>query len=193
MKCFFRHLLFTIIPSWGFVEVGGDKFVLREDRTGDECQDYYDNCFYKKDGELYSIHNDGKGKRGLRRCYKEKKTCWPPERNYFLSGDAATSEGSELGYCFGWTKDCDACKSGPTEENCLIYRFVEHGCPLEYYRDVSEVTSSSDTAGLWNRCVIGRTISRWPAKQRMVCKTLSPSFLTLWYGISWELGRKWWK
>ena len=38
--------------SSGFVEVGGDKFVLREDRTGDECQDYYDNCFYKKDGDL---------------------------------------------------------------------------------------------------------------------------------------------
>ena len=40
--------------SSGFVEVGGNKFVLREDRTGDECQDYYDNCFYKKDGELYT-------------------------------------------------------------------------------------------------------------------------------------------
>ena len=47
------------------MEVGGNKYVLREDRTGDECQDYYDNCFYKKDGKIYSINNDGKGKRGV--------------------------------------------------------------------------------------------------------------------------------
>ena len=37
-------------------------------------------------------------------CYKAKA----------YAGDPATAEGSDLGYCFGWTKDCDACKSGPT-------------------------------------------------------------------------------
>ena len=35
----------------GFVKVGGDTYLLREDRAGDECQDYYDNCFYKKEGD----------------------------------------------------------------------------------------------------------------------------------------------
>ena len=35
----------------GFVKVGGDTYLLREDRAGNECQDYYDNCFYKKEGD----------------------------------------------------------------------------------------------------------------------------------------------
>ena len=34
----------------GFVKVGGDTYLLREDRIGDECQDFYDNCYYKKEG-----------------------------------------------------------------------------------------------------------------------------------------------
>jgi len=39
-----------------------------------------------------------------------------------MGGDPKTAEGSEFGYCFGWTKDCDNCLSGPGEDSCLIYR-----------------------------------------------------------------------
>ena len=50
------HYTFAIYESIiqeiaGFVKVGGDTYLLREDRVGDECQDYYDNCFYKKEGD----------------------------------------------------------------------------------------------------------------------------------------------
>ena len=50
------HYTFAIYESIiqdiaGFVKVGGDTYFLREDRAGDECQDYYDNCFYKKEGD----------------------------------------------------------------------------------------------------------------------------------------------
>ena len=50
------HYTFAIYESIiqeiaGFVKVGGDTYLLREDRAGDECQDYYDNCFYKKEGD----------------------------------------------------------------------------------------------------------------------------------------------
>ena len=41
---------------------------------------------------------------------------------YFVSGDPRTAEGSEWGYCFGWTKQCNSCMSGPGEETCYIYR-----------------------------------------------------------------------
>ena len=70
------------------MEVGGNKYVLREDRTGDECQDYYDNCFYKKDGGLYSIDNDSKSKRVRkgrvikRRNYVDRRR----ERSYSFQG-----------------------------------------------------------------------------------------------------------
>ena len=131
------------------MKVGSDTYSLRDDRIGDECRDFYDNCFYKKDGgqlnynhsvlkiktlsytmlfflcpyffiqSVYSsadsktdtfIENSltGKGKRAL-------------GLNKNHSGDPSTAEGSKQGYCFRWTKDCDACKSGPSEENCLIY------------------------------------------------------------------------
>ena len=50
-------------------------------------------------------------------CYKAKA----------YAGDPATAEGSDLGYCFGWTKDCDACKSGPTFLLAhLLKTFVKH-------------------------------------------------------------------
>ena len=38
-----------ILP--GTVRVGNDRYVLRVDRKGDECQGYYDNCWYKKEGK----------------------------------------------------------------------------------------------------------------------------------------------
>ena len=40
----------------------------------------------------------------------------------FDRGDPKTAEGSQAGYCFGWTKNCQSCKSGPGEKSCLIYR-----------------------------------------------------------------------
>ena len=43
MKLKLNELFFS-----GFVKVGSDTYLLREDRIGDECQDYYDNCGYKK-------------------------------------------------------------------------------------------------------------------------------------------------
>ena len=49
---YYKNFNCALSLSSGFVEVGGNKYVLREDRTGDECQDYFDNCFYKKDGDL---------------------------------------------------------------------------------------------------------------------------------------------
>ena len=74
--------------SSGFVEVGGNKYVPREDRTGDECQDYYDNCFYKKDGELYSGDNDSKSKRVRKgRVIKRRKHVdRRRERSYSFQG-----------------------------------------------------------------------------------------------------------
>ena len=47
MKLKLNELFFS-----GFVKVGSDTYLLREDRIGDECQDYYyyDNCYYKKEG-----------------------------------------------------------------------------------------------------------------------------------------------
>ena len=44
------HILLNELFFWGFVKVGSDTYILREDRIGDECQDYYDNCYYKKEG-----------------------------------------------------------------------------------------------------------------------------------------------
>ena len=38
-----------ILP--GTVRVGNDRYVLRVDRKGDECQGYHDNCWYKKEGK----------------------------------------------------------------------------------------------------------------------------------------------
>ena len=35
----------------------------------------------------------------------------------FFSDDPSTAEGSKQGYCFGWTKDCDNCKSGDAEDS----------------------------------------------------------------------------
>ena len=39
-----------------------------------------------------------------------------PKRDCFFSDDPSTAEGSKQGYCFGWTKDCDNCKSGDAED-----------------------------------------------------------------------------
>ena len=40
----------------GFVQVGEDRYILRKDRTGDECMDYFENCYYSKEGEYCSLH-----------------------------------------------------------------------------------------------------------------------------------------
>ena len=48
------------------------------------------------------------------------RECWEcsvgPKRDCFFSDDPSTAEGSKQGYCFGWTKDCDNCKSGDAED-----------------------------------------------------------------------------
>ena len=49
-----KHQIF----SSGFVKVGSDTYSLRKDRMGDECVDFYDNCFYKKDGGQLNHNHD---------------------------------------------------------------------------------------------------------------------------------------